>query len=332
MKVSTLKALTAPLETATQTPLNAGFSEVVVRLKAAALNRRDFWITQGQYPGIQLPVTLGSDGAGVVTSVGGGVDPSWVGQSVIINPSLQWGSKPEAQGDEFSILGMPRNGTLASEITIPATQLHPKPDHLDWHTAAALPLAGLTAWRALFTQASLTPADRVLVTGIGGGVATFALQFATAAGASVIVTSSLKEKRERALQFGASAAYDYRDPDWTKRFKDEFGSFSVAIDGAGGPGYAQLIDLAVPGGRIVNYGATAGLNSQIDLFKLFWKQLQLVGSTMGSPVDFTQMLQFVNRHKIVPIVDQVFPLEQVNVALQRMGQAEQFGKIVIELP
>lgn len=332
MKFSTLHQLNTPLEINTQTPVIAGVGEAVVRLKSAALNRRDFWITQGQYPGISLPVTLGSDGAGTVTSVGTDVDPAWNGQSVIIDPSLNWGTSAAAQGNEFSILGMPRNGTLASEIAIPASQLHAKPGHLDWHTAAALPLAGLTAWRALFTQGRLTAADRVLVTGIGGGVATFALQFAKAIGATVIVTSSSEEKRNRALKLGASTAYDYQDPDWTKRFLAEHGSFTVAVDGAGGPGYAQLIDLAAPGGRIVNYGATAGLNSQIDLFKLFWKQLRLIGSTMGSPDDFAHMLQFVNQHKITPIVDQVFPLEQVNAALQRMGQTEQFGKIVIELP
>lgn len=160
----------------------AGPGEAVVTLRAAALNHRDVWIKAGQYAGLKWPCIPGSDGAGVVTSVGQGVDLAWIGREVVINPSFDWGPDEHAQGEKFAILGLPRDGTLAENIAVPVTQLSAKPAHLSWEEAAALPLAGLTAYRALFSRARLKPTDRVLVTGIGGGVALFVLQFAAAVG------------------------------------------------------------------------------------------------------------------------------------------------------
>lgn len=329
MQVQTLKALKQPLALEDRPDLQPLPGQVVVRLKAASLNRRDYWITQGLYPGTRPPVVPGSDGAGVVSKVGDGVDENWPGQEVIIDPGLDWGENPAVQGNDFTILGIPDDGTFASEVQVAATQLHRRPPYLDWAEAAALPLAGVTAWRALFTQGRLQAGENILITGIGGGVASFALQFAVAAGAHVWVTSSSAEKIERAQALGAAGGFDYRQADWAEQMKATGGQPALIIDSAGGKGYSDLINLVAAGGRIVNYGATAGPPEKLDLFRVFWKQLTLQGSTMGSPDDFAAMLRFVEEHKIRPAVDRIFPFDQVNEALQLMANSEQFGKIVL---
>ena len=329
MKALVLKSVKAPLELEERPPLQPGPGEVVVRLRAAALNRRDYWITQGLYPGIEPPVILGSDGAGKVSQVGAGVGPSWQGRDVIINPGLGWGEMQAAQANDFQILGLPRDGTFATEVAVPASQLHAKPSHLSWQEAAALPLAGVTAYRALFSQGELKAGETVLITGIGGGVATFALQFAVEAGAKVWVTSSSLEKIQRAVQLGAQGGFDYTGESWAKECAKRAGAPELIIDSAGGPGYAVLINLAAPGGRIVNYGATAGPPPKLDLFKVFWNQLRLQGSTMGSPADFAAMLDFVETHGIKPIIDDTFPLADGNRAIEQMKTSPQFGKYVL---
>ncbi|MEO8498344.1 MAG: zinc-binding dehydrogenase [Planctomycetota bacterium] len=326
MKALVLTELKHPLQLEQRDELVPGPGEAVVALKASALNRRDYWITQGMYPGIQLPVVLGSDGAGVVMHVGDGVSQDLLQREVIINPGWDWGGFEAAQSDAFRILGMPDDGTFADEVKVPAEYLADKPQHLDWHEAAALPLAGVTAYRAVFTQGRLQPGERVLISGVGGGVATFALQYALAAGASVVVTSSSAEKIERAIQLGASAGFNYTAEGWHNQLLKEQGPVDLVIDSAGGDGYANLIDVAAPGGRIVNYGATAGPPKKLDLFKIFWKQLHLIGSTMGSPDDFAAMLAFVNQHKIKPVVDEVFSLVDGNEAIERMKNSRQFGR------
>jgi NADPH:quinone reductase-like Zn-dependent oxidoreductase len=283
------------------------------------------------YPGIKTPVVLGSDGAGIVSSVGEGVDLSWSGREVIVNPGCNWGDDAAVQSADFTILGLPRDGTFATEVTVPASQLHPKPGHLDWNEAAALPLAGVTAYRALFTQGGLRAGETVLITGVGGGVATFALQFAVAAGARVWVTSSSPHKIQRAVDLGAQGGFDYTAANWAKEFVKDAGEPNLIIDSAGGPGYAALIHAAAPGGRIVNYGATAGPPEKIELFKVFWKQLRLQGSTMGSPDDFAAMLKFVDQHRVKPIIDATFSLTDGNQALEQMENSPQFGKYVLEM-
>ena len=190
MKAMTLIGRKVPLELQRRDDLTPAEGQVVIKLKAAALNRRDYWITVGLYPGIKPPVVLGSDGAGIVSACGAGVDPGWEGQEVILNPGIGWGGNPTVQSEGFHILGLPADGTFASEVVVPAEQLHRKPAGLTWEESAALPLAGVTAYRALFTQGNAAAGERILITGIGGGVATFALQFAVALGAEVWVTSS----------------------------------------------------------------------------------------------------------------------------------------------
>lgn len=329
MKALTLKQIKTPLEWEDRSDLVPAAREVVVQLEASALNRRDYWITQGMYPGIETPVVLGSDGAGVVSSCGDAVDGDWQGREVIINPGLDWGDEQSAQGQDFSILGLPRNGTFATQVAVPATQLHPKPTHLNWQEAAALPLAGVTAYRAVFSQGALLAGETMLVTGIGGGVATFALQFGVAAGAQVWVTSSSPDKIQRAVACGAMGGFNYKDENWSKELSQQAAAPNLIIDSAGGKGYSSLLHLAAPGGRIVNYGSTAGAPDKIDLFKVFWKQLRLLGSTMGSPADFAAMLDFVAQHKQRPIIDQVLPLKEGNQALDLMKSSPQFGKLVL---
>jgi zinc-binding alcohol dehydrogenase/oxidoreductase len=309
--------------------LKPGAQGVVVALEAAALNRRDFWITQGRYPGMVFPAILGSDGAGVVRTVGTDVDPKWVGKKVLINPSLDWGDKQSAQGPSFRILGMPDHGTFATEVHVKGAQLAEKPKHLSMEQAAALPLAGLTAYRALFSQGGLQSGEKVLVTGAGGGVASLAIQFATAAGARVFCTSSSESKREKGKQLGAINAYDYRLPNWEETLRGDHGGMDLIIDGSGGDKFMSLLETLEAGGRLVNYGVTAGSPKGIDLFKIFWRQLRIIGSTMGSPRDFAEMIALVERHAIVPAVDRVFSLAEGNEALAHMASFGNFGKVVL---
>lgn len=307
-----------------------GPGEAVVRLQAAALNHRDLWIKLGQYAGLKFPCTPGSDGAGVVESVGAGVDGSWIGADVVINPSLGWGAHESAQGPEFSILGLPRAGTLAERVVVPAIQLAAKPDHLSWEEAAALPLAGLTAYRALFSRAHLKAGEKILITGIGGGVALFALQFSTANGAEPYVTSSSEEKLQRAGGLGSRGGFNYLKPDW-KAEALKAGPFEVIIDSAGGEGFDALLDVAAPGGRLAFFGATRGNPPVLPLRKVFWRQLSLLGTTMGSPADWAAMNAYVALHRIRPVISEVFPLAEVSAAFSLMERGGQFGKIVIRM-
>jgi zinc-binding alcohol dehydrogenase/oxidoreductase len=329
MQCLVLNEVKGSLELEERPNLEPAAGEVIVQIRSAAFNRRDWWITQGMYPGIKLPCVLGSDGAGVVTNCGEGVDSSWEGREVIMDPGLNWGNDEKVQHPKYNIIGLPTDGTFATEVVVPAGQLHARPTHLDWNKSAALPLGGVTAWRAVFTQGRLQAGENILITGIGGGVATFALQFAVAAGAKVWVTSSSSAKIERAVELGAQGGYDYTDDSWWKQMAKEVAPPDLIVDSAGGSGYKALLTLAANAGRIVNYGATAGPPEKVDLFKLFWKQLHLIGSTMGSPADFAAMLEFVNKHEIHPVVDAVFPLADGDTAVRQMATSPQFGKYVL---
>jgi NADPH:quinone reductase-like Zn-dependent oxidoreductase len=309
----------------------AGPGEAVVELSAAALNRRDLWIKLGQYAGLKFPCIPGSDGAGVVTSVGAGADASWKGRQVVINPSFDWGPSEKAQGPAFSILGLPRDGTLAARVAVPAQQLSPKPEHMTMEEAAALPLAGLTAWRALMSRAKLGSGEKVLITGIGSGVALFALQFAVAMGAEVWVTSSSDDKVARAVKLGARGGFRYDREGWAAAAPKESGLFDVIIDSAGGPGFGNLLELASPGGRIAFFGATRGSVPELALRRVFWKQISLLGSTMGSPADWSAMMAFVAACGLKPVISDVFPLERGVEAFALMERGGQFGKIVIRI-
>jgi len=303
--------------------------EVLVQMKAAALNRRDYWITVGKYAGIKYPTILGADGSGVVAEAGEGAE-EWLGKEVIINPSHNWGDSPDFQGKDFKILGLPEDGTLAEYVKVKAEYLYPKPAHLNWEQAAALPLAGLTAYRALFTKAHIKKGDKVLIVGVGAGTGTFLLQWALAAGCPVFVTSGSGEKIERAKQLGAAAGVNYKAQDWAEELKHfSGGGFDVIVDSALGPDFAKLPDLCNPGGRIVFFGGTAGNIPELNGRAIFWKQLQIMGTTMGTKEDFEAMLNLVNTHKIVPVVDEVFPITEAKKAFSKMESSAQFGKLVL---
>lgn len=320
MKALVLNALHQPLsfqEISLPEPVG---DQVIVELRAAALNRRDFFITQGLYSNIKFPSVLGSDGAGI-----------WRGQRVVLYPALEWGDNPNFQGKNFRVLGMPDAGTFAEQICIPESNIFPMPLHLDWAQAAALPLAGLTAWRTLFSRCQLKKGEKVLVSGIGGGVAITTLQLAVAAGAEVFVTSSSVEKIEKAVQLGAKSGANYREEGWDKRLKQEVGGFDVIIDSAAGDGFAAFPALCNPGARIGVYGGSLGKVNGLSMQPVFWKQISILGSTMGSPLEFEAMLAFVEKHEIVPVVDAVLPLSEGNTAFEKLGKSDQFGKVVLSI-
>jgi zinc-binding alcohol dehydrogenase/oxidoreductase len=303
--------------------------EVLVKIKAAALNRRDYWITVGKYAGIKYPSILGSDGSGIVAEAGSDAEKEWIGREVIINPSHDWGDHPEFQSKEFKILGLPEDGTFAEYVKVKAEYLHPKPAHLTWEQAAALPLAGLTAYRALFTKGRASKKDKVLITGVGSGTGSTALQFAHAAGCQAFVTSGTGEKIELAKQLGTVAGVCYKAQDWAEQLHHLSGGFDIVVDSALGEGFGKLPDICNPGARIVIFGGTAGDIPALNGRKIFWKQLQILGTTMGTSEEFGAMVEFVNKHKIIPVIDEIFPLADAQQAVKKMENSSQFGKLVL---
>jgi len=308
-----------------------GSRGALIRVNAAAFNRRAWWIQQGQYAGLKFPIILGSDGAGIVEAVGADADSTWIGKAVIINPSIEWGAHEGFQQKTSSILGLPQDGTFAEYVRVPVENLYEKPPHLSFEEAAALPLGGLTAYRSLFSRANLVPGEKLLIVGIGGGVASFALQWALHVDAEVYVTSGSPIKVEQAIALGANGGALYTDENWSQRLREMTGGFDVIVDSALGDGFAHHLDLANPGGRIVFFGGRAGNIPPLNARKIFWKQLSILGSTMGSPRDFNHMLHFVNDHHIKPIVDSVYPLEDAEAAIRNMDASSQFGKIVLSV-
>jgi zinc-binding alcohol dehydrogenase/oxidoreductase len=310
---------------------NAG--EVLIRLKYAALNRRDVWITYGQYPGMKLPTILGSDGAGEVVAIGRDVMDIAEGDHVVINPALNWGNNPEHFSNNYSILGMPENGTFAQYITVNQENVFKKPKYLSWEEAAAIPLGALTAYRAIFTKAKIQKDDHVLIPGIGGGVALLALQMAVAHGAKVFVTSSCDNKIEKAIKLGATGGVNYKTQTWVKELSDLMnGGAHVIIDSVGGPSFNDFIKLAKPAGRIVSFGATSGPIPKLIMPKVFFKHLNIMGSTMGNPEEFKQMLSFFEKNKIRPVIDRTYDLEEGPEAHIQMEKGSNFGKILLKIP
>lgn len=305
--------------------------EVLVKLKAAGINHRDWLIQKGQYVNLKYPIVLGSDGAGVVEQLGDDVHNSFVGQEVVINPALHWGDNQRVVGKDFKILGLPDNGCFAEYVVVPATAIYSKPSHLTFEEAAALPLSGLTGYRALVTRGNVSKGQKVLITGIGGAVAQAMLQFGLAIGAEMYFTSGSDDKIEKAVSLGAKAGVNYKKEGWSKKLMEIAGGFDLIIDTAAGNGFDQLIDLAKPGAKIVIFGATAGPIPQLIPQKIYLKQLDILGTTMGSSEDFGNMLQLISEKKLRPVIDQIFPLEEAENAIRIMDNASQFGKIVLRI-
>ncbi|GAC1388724.1 MAG: zinc-binding dehydrogenase [Vulcanimicrobiaceae bacterium] len=302
--------------------------EILVRVRFAAFNHRDVYITQGLYPGIELPRTLGSDGCGEVAAIGDGVHGPAIGSRVVINPMLNWGNDLHVWGEQAAILGMPRDGTFAGYVTVPAANVFATPPSLSDSQAAAIPLAGLTAYRALITRGRLQKSDTVLISGIGGGVQTMILLLAKQIGARAVVTSSSDEKLVRAAALGADETLNYKtNPEWYKAAK-QFG-IDIAIDSAGGETLARILDLVKPGGRVVTYGGTTG-NATVRPFSVFWKHIDILGTSMGSPADFAAMLECF-AGGLQPVIDRIFPMEEAAAAAEHLNSAAQFGKVVLAI-
>jgi zinc-binding alcohol dehydrogenase/oxidoreductase len=304
--------------------------QVLVRLHAAALNHRDIW-TQKEQTAPTEGIILGSDGSGVIENVGEDADPFLIGMEVVINPSLNWGDNPIVQGDSFKILGYPDNGTFSDYIVISKKQIFERPEHLSYEESAAVPLSALTAYRALFSKARLRAKEKVLITGVGGGAALWAFQFALAYQARVYVTSGSEEKLAKVKGMGALGGFNYKDPEWTTKAAKEVGGFDIVIDSAGGEQFSKLPDLMMPGGRIAIFGRTAGNIPDISTRTLYWKQISIHGTTMGTRDEFLSMLDFVESRKLKPVIDKVYPLEQAEEAMRRMEKGDQFGKIVLKI-
>ncbi|MBS9525079.1 zinc-binding dehydrogenase [Litoribacter ruber] len=305
--------------------------EVLVEVKAAALNHRDQWCREGRYPNIRNGVVLGSDGAGVVSKVGKNVDSKWLETEVVINSAMNWGEDQKAQSKDFEILGMPSHGTFAQYVIVKADRLHEKPEHFNWEQAGALPLGGLTAYRAVFFHGKVEKGQKVLVTGFGGGVAQYAAQFAIAAGGEVYVSSGHDQKIEVAKKQGAKGGFNYKEEAWTEQAKKETGGFDLVIDSAVGDTWGKLLKVMNPGAKLVFYGATLGNPKELDMRRVFWNQLTIQGSTMGSDADFKEMLAFVQEKQILPVIDKVYKLEEAVEAFDRMKAGDQIGKIVISM-
>jgi NADPH:quinone reductase-like Zn-dependent oxidoreductase len=309
----------------------AGPGEVVVALRAAALNRRDVFLHKGIAPS-PLPVIPGSDGAGVVRSLGPGTSGVAEGDEVVILPSLGWGGGEAAPEPGFRILGGPDDGTYAELIAIPAANVFPRPSRLSWEESAALPLAGLTAYRALVSRAGVRPGETVLVIGIGGGVATTALHIARSAGCRVIVTSSSQEKLDRARELGASGGVDYTADDWPAAVRELSGGpgVDVVVDSVGST-WADSIACLRPGGRVVAFGGTGGGKVELAVRPVTLGQVSLLGTTMGSPRDFAGLLATVGHGSWAPVIDSVRPLAEAAAAHAREEAGDHFGKLVLSI-
>jgi NADPH:quinone reductase-like Zn-dependent oxidoreductase len=309
----------------------AGPGEIVVALRAAALNRRDVFLRKGIAPS-PLPVIPGSDGAGVVRSLGPGVSGVSEGDEVVILPSLGWGGGEDAPEPGFRILGGPDDGTYAELIGIPAANVFPRPSRLSWEESAALPLAGLTAYRALVSRARIRPGETVLVIGIGGGVATVALHIARSAACRVIVTSSSQEKLDRARELGAAGGVDYTAGEWPAAVRELTGGrgVDVVVDSVGST-WADSIACLRPGGRVVAFGGTGGGKVELTVRPVTLGQVSLLGTTMGSPRDFAGLLAAVDHASWTPVIDSVRPLAEASDAHAREEAGDHFGKLVLSI-
>ena len=296
--------------------------QVLIALRAASLNHLDVWVRKG-LPSVPKPRILGADGAGVVVSGDGFA----AGDRVVINPGLDHGD------GRITVVGEHTDGTHAELIAVPKSQVYRLPAELEFEAAAAFPLVFETAYRMLATKAHVQEGEWVLVWGIGGGVASASLAIAKALGARVIVTSSHPEKLERARALGADAAFDHETDDVPAGVKELTGGGAhVVIDSVGEATWRRSLDSARAGGRVCVCGATTGPNPPANLHRIWWKQLTIYGSTMGSREDFEAVYELVRSGRVTPVVDAVFPLSAAAAAHERLEAGEQLGKIILRIP
>jgi NADPH:quinone reductase-like Zn-dependent oxidoreductase len=328
----------ADLSVASHPVPEPGQREALVRLTAAALNHRDLSLISGRRGGWG-PFVLGSDGAGRVAAVGPDVDTWHEGDEVVVNACLSCGrctwcrQGEQSLCDGMRILGGPDDGTFADYVRVPAINLHPAPAHVDLATAAALPLALATAWRALIGRGGLRPGESLLVHGIGGGVATYALRIAASLGCRVIVTSGSTRKLDDAAALGAAAGIDYRSEDVAKRVSDLTAGRGVdlVLDAVGPATLPASLAAVRKGGRIVHLGSHSGAEVTIENRVLYHKQVALIGTTMSNDREFNEAMAFVDRRRIAPVISHRFPLERIADAATVLERGEQAGKVLLEI-
>jgi zinc-binding alcohol dehydrogenase/oxidoreductase len=302
----------------------AGPGEVLIRMRAASLNHLDVWTRKG-LPSVPKPRILGADGAGTVEALGEGVAGLAPGQAVVINPGLEHDGR-------IHVIGEHTQGVHAELAAVPATNVYPLREGLSFEHAAAFPLVYETAYRMLVTRAGLQAGEWVLIWGIGGGVATAAFRIAQTLGAHTIVTSGSAEKLVKANDLGADVTVDHLEGDVVAAVKDATGTgVDVVVETVGDATWKRTLDAVRPAGRVVVCGATSGPNPPAALHRLWWKQLDILGSTMGTHTDFEGAYELVTAGA-TPVIDSVFPLAEARAAHERLERGEQFGKIVLEIP
>jgi len=303
-----------------------GRGEVLVELRASSLNHLDIWVRRG-LPSVPKPRILGADGSGVVAGLGDGVEHLAVGDRVVVNPGI-------VHDGRITVIGEHTDGTYCELKAIPAGQLHPLAESLSFEEAAAFPLVFETAYRMLVTKAALREGEWVLIWGIGGGVALAAFELSRALGARTIVTSSSREKLDRALGLGADVAMSHSDDDVVEAVREATGGrgADVVVETVGEATWERSLAAAAQEGRIVVCGATTGHSPPARLYRLWWKQLVVYGSTMGMPSDFDAAYELIRDGRARVHVDRVFPLAEAAKAHEYLESGEQFGKVVLRIP
>ena len=304
----------------------AGPGEILVELRAAGLNHLDVWVRRG-LPSVPKPRILGADGAGVVAALGEGVDGFAVGDRVVLNPGI-------AHDGRITVVGEHTDGTYCELKALPASQLYPLDEELSFEDGAAFPLVFETAYRMLVTKAALREGEWVLIWGIGGGVALAAFELARALGARTIVTSSSANKLERARSLGADLAVSHSEGDVVEAVRDATGGrgADVVVETVGEATWERSLAAAAQEGRIAVCGATTGHSPPARLYRLWWKQLTVYGSTMGLPSDFEASYELIRAGRARIHVDSVFPLADAAEAHERLESGAQFGKVVLRIP
>ena len=301
-----------------------GPGEVLIGLRAASLNHLDLWLRRG-LPSVPKPRILGADGAGVVVALGEGTNRFAEGDEVVLNPGLDEGAR---------IVGEHMDGTHAELIALPADYVYPLPDGVSLEEAAAFPLVFETVYRMLVTRACLREGEWVLVWGIGGGIGTASLQIAKALGANVVATSGSGEKLARARDLGADAVVNHAEEDVADAVRQATGGHGadVVVEHVGEATWKTSLQVAAPGARIAVCGATSGPNPPANLHRIWWKQLTVLGSTMGTRADFEGAYELVASGRARPIVDRVFPLAEAAEAHRYLEEGRQLGKVVLRIP
>ncbi|HEU0014588.1 MAG TPA: zinc-binding dehydrogenase [Longimicrobium sp.] len=316
---------------------SAGPGEVLVQVRACAMNHLDLWVRRGLPIETTMPHVGGSDIAGVVAEVGDGVDAARVGERVVVNPGLWCGRCRECGRGEhsmcprFRILGEHTNGGFTELVAVAADHAYALPEGVSFESASALPISYQTAWRALMTRARLRAGEDVLVIGASGGTAIAAVQFAKLAGARVFAVTRGDDNAARLKALGADVVYDREQEDWSAAVHRDTGKrgVDVVVENVGAATWSGSVRALARGGRLVTYGATAGPRVELDVRAVFWRQIEVIGSTMASRGEFEEMLRVVFTHGVEPVVDSVMPLDQAREAHERLEAGGQFGKIVL---